>query len=140
MQEIWKPVIGYEGRYEISNLGNARRIARETFEKNGKCRNLKLRPSKLSIHHTGYVYFHPYNGVKVTNLFVHRAVAMAFPEICGQWFEGATVDHLNGIKTDNRAENLRVCTMSENQRNPVTWDKKIEHALKNLEMINSSKR
>ena len=51
---------------------------------------------------------------------VHRAVAKAFPEICGEWFEGCVVDHLNGVREDNRAENLRVGTQVSNMNNGRT--------------------
>lgn len=51
---------------------------------------------------------------------VHRIVARAFPEICGEWFDGCDVEHINCITTDNRAENLRVCTHKENMNNPIT--------------------
>ncbi len=51
---------------------------------------------------------------------VSRLIAITFPEICGSWFEGAEVDHINTIRTDDRAENLRVCTHADNQRNPLT--------------------
>lgn len=62
----------------------------------------------------GYRLVHLYtNGVDFSER-VHRLVAKAFPEICGEWFEGCEVDHRNGIKWDNRAENLRVCTHQQN--------------------------
>ena len=125
-EEIWKPVVGYEGFYEVSNKGN---VASLIFK--GKQRRKKM---KLTFHHCGYVYSHLFNG-KIKNIFVHRLVAMAFPEICGEWFEGATVDHLNGIKTDNRAVNLKVCTLKENMSNPVTRQKHIEAAINNLNHI-----
>ena len=51
---------------------------------------------------------------------VARLIAKTFPEICGELFEGCEIDHVNTIRTDDRAENLRVCTHSENQNNPLT--------------------
>lgn len=54
---------------------------------------------------------------------VHSLVAYAFPEICGNHFEGAQVDHINGDKTDNRACNLRWVTAKENCNNPATLQK-----------------
>lgn len=49
-----------------------------------------------------------------------RIVAQAFPEICGEWFEGCQVDHISGNKDDNSVYNLRVCTQTENQNNRNT--------------------
>lgn len=60
-------------------------------------------------------------------LRVHRLVAQTFQDICGEWFESCVVDHINGIKTDNRAINLRVCTTKENCNNPVTKQKLINN-------------
>lgn len=51
---------------------------------------------------------------------MHRLVAKAFPEICGEWFEGCVVDHINTVKDDNRAVNLKVCTQKENCNNELT--------------------
>ena len=58
-----------------------------------------------------------------TTYRVHRLIAKAFPEICGEWFEGAVVDHINGNCLDNRAVNLRVCTSKENSNNPITLER-----------------
>lgn len=54
--------------------------------------------------------------------YVHRIVALAFPEICGEYEEGLEVDHLNTIRDDNRAENLRWVTRSQNRNNPISCE------------------
>ena len=51
---------------------------------------------------------------------VATLVAKTFPDICGTIFDGCEIDHVNTVRTDDRAENLRVCTHSENQNNPLT--------------------
>lgn len=105
--EIWKPVVGYEGLYEVSDMGNIRNIKRNKI--------LSLSNDK--------------NGYKLCTLFsansrkmfrVHRIVARAYPEICGEWFDNCQIDHKNTICGDNRANNLKVCTPKENCSNPIT--------------------
>ncbi len=47
---------------------------------------------------------------------VHVIIARNYPEICGEWFEGAVVHHINGLKHDNRPENLQVMTPEEHTK------------------------
>lgn len=52
---------------------------------------------------------------------IHQLIALTYPEICGEYFEGAEIDHINTITTDNRAENLHwVKSRKENMNNPLT--------------------
>lgn len=57
---------------------------------------------------------------------VQRIIAMAYPEICGTWFEGCQVDHKDGNKLNNTPLNLTVCTQKENLNNPITLARKGE--------------
>lgn len=70
---------------------------------------------------------------------VHRIIAKAFPEICGVWFEGCHVHHINGNKTDNRAENLAILTPSaHNAIHEYEWKKKdevLDYIYSNLEIL-----
>lgn len=94
--EIWKDIEGFEGLYQISNLGKVRNSDRD----------LRLNTSKDGYKLT-YLYT---NKVKLTRT-VHRLVAKAFiPNLKNK----PCVNHINGIKTDNRIENLEWVTYSEN--------------------------
>lgn len=119
MVETWKVITGYEN-YEVSDLGRVRSVKR----------GIILRP--FTKKGTEYKRATLWNRSKQHKFYVHRLVANAFPEICGEYFEGATVDHLNGIKDDNRAVNLRYKTIRDNIMNPVTHPKSAAASRKNI--------
>ena len=100
MEEVWVPVNGYEGRYEVSSLGNVRGLC------NGEPR--LLRPSTGSDGRYLHVVF-SVNGKRKTHT-VHRLVAEAFHGGAN----GLHCCHNNGNTFDNRAENLRWATAKEN--------------------------
>jgi hypothetical protein len=113
MQEIWKDVPGYENMYQVSNLGNVKSL--ERFVKTKKGYSFKINEKILSINKDRYGYLSSLLAINATKkLFKnHRLVAMAFipnPENKPQ------VNHINGIKYDNKLENLEWCTQSENQK------------------------
>lgn len=110
--EIWKPVVGYEGAYEVSNMGRVRSIphyVRLVVRSGTVCRRLSpgvlLKPGPLADRHVTVAI-----GRRNSRL-VHQLVLEAF---VGPRPEGCEVLHLNHVPDDNRLENLRYGTRSEN--------------------------
>lgn len=104
--ELWEKA--KEG-YEVSSLGRVRSYARTVTKKDGRQYRLKGRVlSANKNQRNGYLSVQLGAGHRV---YVHRLVALAFV----QGFEdGMTVNHKNGVRDDNRAENLEWVTQSEN--------------------------
>ena len=107
MEEIWKPVVGYEGFYEVSNMGRVKSLER----KDCLGRTVKERILKQAVTHDGYLKVGLWAGGKLKTLKVHRLVCEAFND---NRDEKPEVNHINENKTDNRACNLEWCTRREN--------------------------
>lgn len=101
--ETWKPVAGYEDRYEVSDGGNVRSL---NYHMTGKIVNLRPIASGKGYRMVALCRNQTLRWAKV-----HRLVANAFIPNPGH---KPQVNHINGDKTDNRAENLEWATESEN--------------------------
>lgn len=110
LNEIWKPIKGYEGLYEVSDYGRVKSL---NYRKKGDSKILQTH-ARIG----NYVKVGLRKGDKVKYYRIHRLVAIAFlspPQ------EGQTqVEHINCDKHDNRVQNLRWCSPKGNMANPLT--------------------
>ena len=111
MKEIWKPVVGYEGFYEVSNIGKVRSLARIVECNDGRKRKIKDRILKGSSYSGGYsgVTLHKDGCTKSVN--IHRIVAEAFVP---NPLEKEEVNHKDENPSNNHASNLEWVTHKEN--------------------------
>lgn len=110
--ELWKDIKGYEGLYQVSNMGRVKSLDRTVALKSGSKRIIRGRILKPSLKDNGYLQVILYNNSdKRKNFYVHRLVCEAFyenPE------DKPCVNHIDEDKTNNTASNLEWCTYKEN--------------------------
>lgn len=135
MKEIWNPVKGYEGLYEVSNYGRVKRVAHSYISKRGITEQLKERALKNHKYPNGYEYVVLSKNTEVHTRLVHRLVADAFIPNPNNY---PVVDHINAKQNDNRACNLRWCTPSMNSRNPLTYQKQFTSHGTEVDMLSLS--
>lgn len=100
--EVFKDVIGYEGLYKISNLGNV--ISLNNYRR-------KFNRLLCPFESVGYKYVSLHNRGNTTRIAIHRLIAIHFiinPE------NKPMVNHKDGNKQNNNIENLEWCTCKEN--------------------------
>ena len=112
MSEIWRPVAGYEGLYEVSNLGNFRSVDRWVDFADGRRRFFEGRPLKLKINADGYPLVLLSAGMARKKWrLAHIQVTAAFIGPCP---DGKETCHNDGVPTNIAASNLRYDTRSRN--------------------------
>lgn len=103
--EVWKDIPGYEGKYQVSNLGRVKSLNynRQRIEKN----------LRIYVSEDGYARIYLSKESKKKDYLLHRIVADAFVP---NPHNKSEINHINGVKSDNRAENLEWCSRSENEK------------------------
>ena len=114
--EIWKPAIGFEGFYEVSDLGRVRSLARKVPRIDGRFYGVASRVLKPARRAAGYLHVVIRKDNVPYTRTVHRLVMEAF---IGPRPQGMECCHCNGIPYDNRLQNLRWDTPLGNG-----WDRK----------------
>ena len=114
MTEIWKDIQGYEGVYQVSNMGNVKSLKRTWFSGRGLCsKKTKAECFITQAIRNGYLScVLTKNGIQKQHS-VHRLVAAVF---IPNELNKPQINHKNGVKTDNCVENLEWSTPSENSK------------------------
>lgn len=100
MTEIWKPVVGYESQYQVSNLGNVKSLNK----------GILMSPSTTP---NGYSIINLSNNGRRKCFAIHRLVAQAF---LSNYNDSLEVNHKDENKANNSVENLEMCTRLYNMR------------------------
>lgn len=110
--ELWLPIKGYENKYEVSNLGRVKSLKRIAYNGFGN-HILNERIIKVGNNGNGYITACLCKNGKPKTHHVHRLVATAFIYNTNN---KPQVNHINGIVSDNKVNNLEWVTISENSR------------------------
>lgn len=109
-KEIWKDIKGYEGVYQISNLGNVKSIGRKIIHASGfYTKKSKIR--KLKINNKGYLEIALFNNKKIEYWLLHRLLYITF---LGELIPKMVIDHIDNDPLNNKLSNLQQITYHEN--------------------------
>jgi len=130
IQEIWKPIINYEGLYEISNYGRVKRFNRDKKRRPFKIRKLK------KYNKYGHLSINLCKESKVKIFQAHRLVLEAFVGPCPPGMEGC---HNNGNPSDNFVGNLRYDTHKNNIHDKIKHNTDNKGSKHNMAILNDIK-
>ena len=109
--EVFKDILGYEGLYQVSNLGKVKSTERKAKHWRGGLLTVKSRIMKPFTSKCGYLIVSISKNSIDNKFLIHRLVSNAF---IPNPYNKPQVNHINGIKTDNKVSNLEWATTSEN--------------------------
>ena len=125
MKEIWKDIPGYEGIYQVSNLGRVKSLERIIM---GRWHEVKTKEKILKPRITnGYLRLQLFKSNKAKNFFLHRLVAMAFISNPNNYIE---INHKDENHFNNNVNNLEWCSHSYNINYGTRTKKTIEKVCK----------
>lgn len=140
--EKWKDVKGYEGLYQVSNLGRVKSLPKKLWNGRGYyTRKEKILKQLKSQSGNGYYFVQLYKNKKGKPTSVHKLVAIAFLNHEPNGYE-LVVDHIDNDKFNNKADNLQLITARQNSSKDsrgtskyvgVTWhsrDKRWQSSIK----------
>lgn len=133
MQILWREIPEFEGLYEININGDIRSLDR-WIDNNGTATEFRkggIMKPYINTYRNNYSQIVLRKNNKNHYFKIHQLVAKAFPEICGEWFEGCEVDHIDGNPENNSAYNLRVTDKLGNMANEISRERMREHHHKN---------
>lgn len=120
MNEIWKDIEGYEGYYQVSNLGNVRSVDRVIISNDGIVRVRKGKAKTLK-DHNGYKRVKLNKDGKEKLFLVHRLVAQTFIPNPSNL---PCINHKDEVKSNNRIDNLEWCTHRYNRMYGTTEERR----------------
>lgn len=124
--EEWRDIVGYEGLYQISNMGRVKGLPRISHFGN-RTKRIPTRILKPTISKRGYYVIGLSKDSKTKTYTIHRLLMKAFvpnPE------NKRAIDHIDTNKLNNSLSNLRWCTDKENSNNEITKEKNRANGLR----------
>jgi hypothetical protein len=115
--EVWKSILGYEGLYEVSDMGRVRSVDRMVPAKNGTSRFYPSVIKSQRLDKNGYPRVNLTDKGVQSSVWVHTLVLNAFVGPMPEWAK--LCRHLDDVKTNNTLANLQWGTQSENEQDKI---------------------